>query len=622
MKTNTKIFAAMLSLILLTGCSANAALTSSLTGTDSGASGTATAAAASTDSPLAVSGTAVDSSDMFTSRDLSGEYADYVTITLADGAATASGSGVTVEGDTVTITEAGSYLVTGTLTNGQLKVAAPDDAKVQLVLSDASITCEGSAALFVLTADKVFLTTAKGTENALVSTGDYLESDEANIDGAIFSKTDLTINGYGDLTVKSETGHGIVVKDDLKITGSTLTVIAAKDGIQANNSVRVSDGIITITAGSDGIEADHESSEKGYIYIAGGTFTIDCAGDALKASSTVAIEGGSFDLTAGGGATGSKKASGDLFGGWGARGTTTTASSSDSAKAIKADIAIEIAGGAFTISAADDAIHSNGDITIYGGTFDITTDDDAVHADDTLTITGGAFTVDAHEGLEASVITIEGGEFDLTCDDDGINASGGSSNTLTISGGVITLNCEGDALDANGTLSVTGGEITIAGPSNGGNGILDYDASGTITGGTLIATGVSGMQINFGASSTQGSILYTFNSAQAAGTAIVLSDADGKIIAQYTAEKSFSVVLVSSPAIEAGETYTLTVGGTDYTIEMTSLLYGASNGMGMGGMMGGQGGFGGQTPPDMGSSGSGGFGGNPGGRGGRGGFGG
>ena len=177
-----------------------------------------------------------------------------------------------------------------------LVVDAPDTAKVQLVFDGVPITSRTSAALYVLEADKVFLTLAEGTENALSNGGEFVAVDDNNIDAALFSKQDLTLNGAGSLTVTSPAGHGVVCKDDLVITGGTYTVYAASHGIDANDSVRIADGLLTLDAGKDGIHAENnDDASLGYVYISGGTLRIEAEGDGVSAGSTMQLEGGSLD---------------------------------------------------------------------------------------------------------------------------------------------------------------------------------------------------------------------------------------------------------------------------------------------------------------------------------------
>lgn len=522
-------------------------------------------------------------SEMFTNRDLEGTYEDYVTVTLADGASAADGAGVTVEGDVITITQEGTFLLAGSLSNGQIVIVPGEEDKVQIVLAGADITCQGGAALYILEGDKIFLTLAPDTENRLASAGEFVQSDENTVDGAIFAKSDLTMNGEGTLTVECEAGHGVVAKDDLKLTGGVYTVVAANKGLEANDSFRMADGELSITAGADGIQVENEEDlTRGYIHIAGGKLTVESVGDGVSATGVLRVIGGEMNIA-----------------------TTDTV---DSAKGLKSDSRIEIARGAISVVTADDGIHTNGDTLISGGDITIYSGDDGVHSDSTTEITGGSVVIPAsYEGIEGSNVLISGGYVSLVATDDGVNAgggadgsgfggrgssfaSGGSTHLVTISGGEIHVNAEGDGLDANGAIYVTGGEVYVNGPSTSFNGTLDFDAGATVMGGTVVATGPNSWLQNFGTASTQGSILCVFSQSMAAGTEIILEDnATGEVILSYTAEKYFQSVILSAPEIVAGGSYTVTAGSESQAIEMTSLLYSSGGGMGGGGR-GGKGG--------------------------------
>lgn len=529
--------------------------------------------------------------DMFSDRDLSGDYSECTDITLSDSTASCSDSSVTVADGTVTITKAGTYKLSGTFT-GQIIVNAGDSDKVQLVLDNASITKEGSAALYIINADKVFVTTVKGTENTLSSTGEFTSgSDETNIDGAIFSKSDITFNGSGTLNVKCESKHGIVTKDDLKITGGTYNITSASQGLSGKDSVRIAGGNITVTSGTDGIHSENtDDTEKGYVYISGGTLNITSGKDCIDASGTVDIKDGTFTFKAGGGS--SEKTTGD---------------STESYKGIKADGVLTISGGTFDIDTLDDAIHSNADVTVSGGTLDISTGDDGVHSDNNTAVSGGEINIaKCYEGLEGQTVTVSGGKVTLTASDDGINAAGGdnqgvgggfgpdsfsadSDAKITITGGEIHVNASGDGLDSNGDIEISGGTVYVYGPTSDGNGSLDYDNNAVITGGTVLIAGSSGMAMNFGSESTQGSILASTGNASA-GTTVKLTDSSGNVIAEFTPTVSFQTVVISTPDITSDGTYTLTVGDSTQEITMSGYIYGSGMGGGMGGRPGGMGG--------------------------------
>lgn len=287
-----------------------------------GCSGTAADSTDTTESQQAVStGVTLSYDDMFTDRDLDVGYeeSDSVKISLSDDSTTvSSGSsdnsstddtvdGVTVDGNVITITSGGTYIISGTLTEGQLVVDA-DDEKVQLVLDNADITCDTSAAIYVKSASKTFITLAEGSENILMNTAEFEAIDDNNIDAVIFSKDHLALNGSGTLTINSENGHGIVSKDDLKITGGTYNITAASHALSGKDSVRIAAGTFNLVCGKDGIHSENaDDSSKGYVYIAGGEFTIDSTGDGIDASNIVQIDGGTFDITAGGGVENSTK---------------------------------------------------------------------------------------------------------------------------------------------------------------------------------------------------------------------------------------------------------------------------------------------------------------------------
>lgn len=420
------------------------------------------------------------STDMFTERDLAGTYEESgaVYVTLSDDGITGETAGVAINGQTMTITAEGTYIFSGTLSEGQIVVDA-DNAKVQIVFDNVDITCASSAAVYVKSAEKVFVTLAEGSQNTLRNTDEYVAIDDNNIDAVIFAKSDLTLNGTGSLTIVSAEGHGIVSKDDLKITGGTYDITAAGHALSGKDSVRIADGTFILTAEKDGIHAENaDDEEKGYIYIADGDFTITSDGDGMDASSIVQIEDGTFDITAGGGAANSQKThESDMPGGGMSQNIerpdgesmpqmgekpdeesmsqmgekpdeesmpqmgekpdgenmpqdTTTDESGTSTKGIKAGGGMYLNGGTYQIDSADDSIHSNANITIADGTYTLATGDDGVHADDALTVNGGTITVtESYEGLEGLTVTINDGTIDITARDDGINTAGGTDQS-------------------------------------------------------------------------------------------------------------------------------------------------------------------------------------------------
>lgn len=515
------------------------------------------------------------STDMFTERDLAGTYEESgaVYVTLSDDGITGETDGVAINGQTVTITAEGTYIFSGTLSEGQIVVDA-DNAKVQIVFDNVDITCASSAAVYVKSAEKVFVTLAEGSQNTLRNTDEYVAIDDNNIDAVIFAKSDLTLNGTGSLTIVSAEGHGIVSKDDLKITGGTYDITAAGHALSGKDSVRIADGTFILTAEKDGIHAENaDDEEKGYIYIADGDFTITSDGDGMDASNIVQIEDGTLDITAGGGAANSLKThESDMPGGGMSQNIerpdgesmpqdTTTDESGTSTKGIKAGGGMYLNGGTYQIDSADDSIHSNANITIADGTYTLATGDDGVHADDALIVNGGTITVtESYEGLEGLTVTIDDGTIDITASDDGINTAG---EKMELNGGYIHILAGGDGVDSNGDLTINGGEIYIDGPSDNGNSAIDYGdrSSAYVNGGTLVAIGSSGMAEVMSDSSKQ-KVLMVKLGEQMEGGNVVLTDSEGNVIVSYTALKTYDCVIISTAEVESGATYTLTTSGT------------------------------------------------------------
>lgn len=438
---------------------------------------------------------AINQEEIFSNRDFRTEYEENCAyIQLKGTSAICESNAVEIEGSIITIKDEGTYVFSGNLEDGRIVVDSEDTDKTQIVLNGVSIHSETSASIYIKQSDKVFITLESDTENVLSNGGTFEQIDENEIDGVIFSKADLTLNGTGMLQIKSPNGHGIVSKDDLIFTGGKYTIDVSAHGVSAN----------------------------------------------------------------------------DMLG---------------------------IAGGDFTITSGEDAVHCDMNIQIEDGVYEINAKDDAIHADETLNICGGKIHItNSYEGLEALDIMITDGDIQIVASDDGLNAAGGtdesgfggmgndqfgghggppnrgqggpggyggmqnssSDGSIVIAGGTLYIKASGDGIDANGTLEITGGKVTVCGPTQGDTATLDYDISGTITGGTFIGTGARNMAQTF-SESAQGVIAVSVGNQQA-GTEIILKDSNDTVLISCKPELSFGVVILSSPDIVKGETYTITVG--------------------------------------------------------------
>lgn len=352
-------------------------------------------------------------------------------ITLSPDGSTSTDASVRIDGQTVTITQAGTYQIAGTLGDGALIVESAENAKITLVLGGVSIKNSTGAAIQISTADDVTIELAEGTTNVLQSGEEVdiaaaTESKEAS-GGALQSKADLKIKGKGSLTVLGYLNNGIHCTKDLKIKNGNISVTALGHGIKGKNSVTVSGGTVTVTSGKDGITSDEtENEEKGFVTIEDGEIIITSVGDGVSAETTLTVTGDVISIISGGGSANAQQKT-DNMRDWWDFDNSASDDNSASCKGLKAGKALVISGGSITIDAQDDALHTDGDMTISGGECILSTGDDGAHAALSLTVLDGKITVlTSYEGLEANQITLADGELDITASDDGINANGGS----------------------------------------------------------------------------------------------------------------------------------------------------------------------------------------------------
>lgn len=619
-----RLFPLALILILLVGCAA-----SGQSGSSDSINFTPTSTSAETGgSDMDLTATALNTSEaVWTYQDVEIDSAvpdDAVVITLSDDHITATGGGATINASTVLISVPGAYRITGTLSNGQLVVDTDTDGTVQLFLDDVTLTNLDGPALLVENADLTVLTLLPGTSNTLTDGAEHSLVEEDDLDGTIYARDDLVIQGTGNLEVLARYENGIVAKDSLALIEGTLTVNAENNGIRANDQIEIYGGTYTIDAGNDGIKSGNDdATDSGYLLITGGTFTITSGHDAIQAAADLLVTGGTFELTTGGGSDsvtyttqdmgfnkgftqptdgaampqrtrpGAPGESTDTVSGATVQsdtGTGTTAefinpfdddsddadsdSESDSYKGIKSGGTLTLAGGTLTIDAQDDTLHSNTDILILGGSYTLASGDDGVHADGTLQVQEAQLMItQSYEGLEGAQILIQSGDIEINAADDGINVSGSttSERVLTINGGNILVVADGDGIDSNGSFIMNGGSVTVNGPTSSGNNAIDVDGTYAVNGGSLAGYGSSGMATS-PTESDQGVINLYFDTFMQDVTVTVWDDA-GNNLYTYSPEKPFQHLTLSVPSLSTGSTYTVQIDGIDdITVDLSDMI--------------------------------------------------
>lgn len=613
----------------------------------------------------------------------SGSYTEQnaTLIEFSDGSVTAAGaySGYEIDGTAISITEAGTYVLSGACADGSVTVKR-EVTGVTLVLDGLDLTSTTTSPITINKSAEATLLAAAGSENTVADSADA--NDES---AAIKVKTGgtLTLGGTGSLTVDGNYKNGIkgAAQSSITVDELVLTIDAVDDGLSCDDALTILGGTLEINAGGDAVKAspdvddetEPDTVSKGDITISGGTLTLVSAADGVQADGDLNISGGTFDITANGGHE------------------TVLAEGADSCKGIKSDGTLSVTGGTFTIDSADDALHA-ADVSVTGGSFTLSTSDDAVHADNALTIGAegndaavpAIVITDSYEGLEGTTVTVYSGDLDITASDDGVNAANSDIGersdlfAIQISGGDLYICAGADGLDSNNDINMTGGTVEVYGADSGMDTAIDYDGTFTLDGGTLFGAGMTpsaGTQayVAFGSTmsggmgggrpggmggmeggtppegadgeapalpdgetmpdrgerpdmpegepgsdpedmtppdggqpaspddmtppegengerpASPGGMQMESALGISAGSVVTIQDADGSTLYETTAADRMSGVIFSSDAVAEGETYTLLVDGE--TVETAEAVLGVSNDTGMGGQPSGGTGF-------------------------------
>lgn len=487
-------------------------------------------------------------------------------ITLTDQTATVTGQGASFSGQTLTITQGGTYVLTGSGKNIKLVVEAADTDQVHLVFQNLTLEGEG-ALLRINKAQEVVISLTEGSQNALTESQ---ASDDEEVKATIHSQVPLTLNGTGNLTLTALTKNALEVEDDLKVLGGTYTVKAANHGFKAEGALAIEAATLTIEAGKDGLHAEHdETTERANISLNPTQLSIAAIEDGVDAGNELTIKGGTITV-------------------------------SQSEEGLEARVIRQL-GGDVTIKSSDDGVNASTDSS--SKTSDTSTTSKTSDANttsntaDTSSSASQATTDSATASIAASQATAtpvatsqadqankdknqtppappagqappQGGQPPQNGQGPGGMPPGGQEESdpslqIILEGGTLTIDAEGDGIDSNGTVTINGGSLVVNGSIQGGNGPLDASGDITITGGTVWALGTSDMLQGFAQGSTQASI--TANIAGTAGQTLIILDANGKEVARQTASKDFQAVIMSSADLVDGQTYTIQVEGTTQT---------------------------------------------------------
>lgn len=470
--------------------------------------------------------------------------------------------------ETLTIKKGGVYILTGTINNGQIYIDTEDNVK--LILNNVNITNKIGPAIMIENANQVYIELASDSVNYLTDGDNYSSELDEEINATVFSKDDLILGGSGKLVISSHYQDGIVSKDNLKIIDGIYEISTIDDAICGKDSLVIINGNFNLESLGDGLKSTNDKDDGlGYILIENGNFNIKTG----NGSSNSSLENNNWEKR------------GDSL----KKNNVNKNDNMSSAKGLKANENIVVNNGKFIIDSSDDSIHSNGNISIYNGNFIINSGDDGIHADNELIIDGGNISIEkSYEGFEAQYIIINAGNINIVSNDDGINATSGNDSSsmgrpgmnnfegngnakIEINAGNIYISASGDGIDTNGSIYMNGGTVIVNGPTDNGNGAIDYDKEFKITNGIFVGSGSSGMAQGFSNNSIQNSVMINFSRNIKAGELVSIIDSNGIEILTYKANKNYQNLVISAPTLKLNDNYIIYIGGVSENEEVNGL---------------------------------------------------
>ena len=415
-------------------------------------------------------------------------------ISFTDSAVTADGaySGYEIEGTDVSITAAGTYVFSGDCDDGSITVKKGVTG-VTLVLNGLTLTNADSAAITLNKTAEAALIAAAGSENTVADTAG---ANDENAAVKVKSGASLSLSGTGTLTACGNTKNGIKGASDAVITVDelTLNIEAADDGLSCDDELTIKGGRVNITAGGDAVKASPDTDDAenpdttslGSVTISGGTITLEAAEDGMQADGDLTISGGTFVVTANGGHTTTISDEDASCKGLKAGKTLTVSGGTftvDSADDALHANDVTVSGGTLTLASGDDAVHADNDLVVGVKGSSST-------SNPKIDITA------SYEGLEGTTVSVYSGDIDVAASDDGVNAASSELGehsdkyAINIAGGDLYIDAGSDGLDSNNDINITSGRVEVYGADAMMDAAIDYDGTFTLSGGTLFGAGM------------------------------------------------------------------------------------------------------------------------------------
>lgn len=530
--------------------------------------------------------TKIDTTDVFKEADLlyTWDEESAVKVTLADSDITIDGNGATATGSILTITEAGTYVLSGSLSNGQV-IVNNKEADIRIVLNGVSISSEDAAPIFIDGADNAYITVAEGTENTLFDKNLRTNSKQ---DAVIFAEDDLTINGTGSLNIVSTYKIGIHCENDITVCGTVLNTDSSSSAnsghaILGEDSVSIKDATLTIKSSNDGIQSKSADEGKGNVILENTNISIESVNDGIQAEHAFQAINAKLNIVTQAG-DGIKAVDSVYIDG---ENTVIEVAASDG-DGIKTDFVydaalgiengnIQIMNGQITLNVSKDGIQassktlaedavtfidSKASLKIFDGKFNFNCGGEALKSTDIITVLGGEFEMKCDGDAILSendsdpalgIVNISGGTINITAAKDAVQAQA----EINVLGGTINIDTEETAFDSDGSIAIEGGSITLNGSSFDTESLLNYDENSfaLMNESNFIGLDNSLNPLTFSKESKQAVILLIFEEGIEQGSVLNIIDRDNNVINSITANKKAKNLFISDSVFTLNEIY-------------------------------------------------------------------
>lgn len=349
----------------------------------------------------------------------------------------------------ITIAQPGYYRFVGTLSCGS--IVAEADGNVRIILDGVRLTGKDGAPIRFYNKGQKVVTFAEEKENIVSAPASVSDSNQnrENPSCAIYSESELTLNGKGTGEINGKKERAIVCRSILKIKTVELEIRSKTDAVTAMNVVIKNTSLVIDSTAGSAIIAERYGflTKEGYVVISDSDVRAVSAFDAISATDLVYVTGSDSFLSICSGNGSSSVLYDEIY----------------SRKGIVSDGCVCIEEGGVYIDSLDDSIKCSGETLLSGGFLTASTKKTAVNS--VLTEIKGGRTEIARSsvGIKGCRLSLSDGSVKITSNENGINLSAINGNdsacALVMKGGYVDVSTCGTCIKTDGKILVSGGSL-------------------------------------------------------------------------------------------------------------------------------------------------------------------